>query len=154
MNITACVRMALLSGAVMVAAFASAVAQAPPTAAPADLLTRPMTPGAVAMLALDSRSPQVQRRLAEALRHERADVRTVAARVATVTASRDQVATLIEVLGREADVAAAREQIRALLILGGSNRNAAGGAWRSSVKRGWSRHGSRASNRRNTPMPP
>jgi TonB family protein len=86
-------------------------------ALPEGLLTRPVTPGSVALLVLDARSAEVQQRLTEALRDARPAVRAIAARVAAVTTSAGHAATLIEVLARESDQAAAREEVRALLAL-------------------------------------
>jgi TonB family protein len=88
-----------------------------PSALPDGLLARPITPGSVALLVLDARSPEVQQRLGEALRDERPAVRAIAARVTAVTISRTQAATLVDLVARESDPIALREQVRALLIL-------------------------------------
>jgi TonB family protein len=90
---------------------------APQSALPADLLTRPLTPGAVALLVLNASSSDVERRLAEALRDARPSVRAVAARVALVNAVRGLTGALAEALERESDPSAASEQVRALLAL-------------------------------------
>jgi TonB family protein len=97
-------------------------AQPPPSSS---ALARPLTPGDIAVLVLDRGSPDVSRRLAEAIRHARGDVRAVAARVATVTVARDLTPRFVEALAVETDHLAAREQIRALLLLGGTERHAA-----------------------------
>jgi TonB family protein len=103
--------------ALLIAGHRSAAAQPPPSSS---ALAGPLTPGDVAVLVLDRGSPDVSRRLAEAIRHARGDVRAVAARVVTVTAGREHAPALSEALARESDVSAASEQIRALLTLGGS----------------------------------
>jgi TonB family protein len=85
---------------------------------------RQATPASVALLVLDARSDEGQRRLTEALRDQQPAVRAVAARVAAVTSAREQTAALIDALARESDPLAAREQVRALLATGGPERNA------------------------------
>src|SRR5688500_6072814 len=52
------------------------------------LLARPMTPGSVALLVEHVTQPAAQKRLIEAIRHDDAAVRAVAARVAFVSASK------------------------------------------------------------------
>jgi hypothetical protein len=52
------------------------------------LMARPMTPGSVALLAEHVHRPATQKRLVEAVRHEDAAVRAVAARVAFITMSK------------------------------------------------------------------
>jgi TonB family protein len=111
----------LASWTVALAAALAAASQPTAQTLPAGLLARPITPASVALLVLDVKSPDVQQRLNEALRADRAEVRAVAARVVAATASRGQTATLSDTLARETDGAAAREQVRALLVLDAAN---------------------------------
>ena len=89
-----------------------------PRAAAADdltaLLARPMTPGSVALLVEHVLSPDAQKRLTEAVKHEDPAVRAVAARIAFVSTSRGLTPPLIATLAKEQHVHTAAEQIRAL----------------------------------------
>lgn len=90
----------------------------------AALLARPMTPGAVALLAEHVAQPAVQKRLIEANKHEDPAVRAVAARIAFVSASKGLVPALITAVAKEEHTPTAVEQIRALMgLLGASGDN-------------------------------
>jgi TonB family protein len=77
----------------------------------------PLSTGSVAMLVPHAAAPVIQERLAQAIDHDDADVRAVAARVVLVTASRGLVPALRDRIARESDAIAATEQMRALATL-------------------------------------
>lgn len=83
----------------------------------AALLALPISPGAIAMLADHAGQPAVQKRLAEAVKHQDAAVRAVAARVAFTTQSKGQAPGLISAVAKEAHAQTAAEQVRALMGL-------------------------------------
>jgi TonB family protein len=88
-------------------------------AAPAPSLAQPPTPGAIALLANTMDAAAVQK-VGEALTAEDPLIRTVAARIAAVTAHpsfADRIASAFE---RESDPSAMMEQIRALLFIRGA----------------------------------
>src|SRR5688500_10708272 len=77
---------------------------APPPAAAEDLaalLARPVSTGAIALLAEHATQPAAQKRLIEAVKHEDPAVRAVAARVAFVTMSKGAASALISAVAKE-----------------------------------------------------
>lgn len=84
-------------------------------------LELPLSPGTVALFAEHAMDPAIQTRLAEALRHQDAAIRTLAARLAFVSASKTQVPQLVRALSVETDDRAIAEQVRALLGLQGAS---------------------------------
>ena len=105
--------------AILLAAFA---AHAAPAAAQdmVALLARPISPASIALLAEHAGDPAVQKRLAEAVKHENTAVRAVAARVAFVTMSKGLAAPLISAVAKEEHAHTAAEQVRALMGLLGA----------------------------------
>lgn len=105
--------------AIVLAAVIGQLTQAMPAAAedmPA-LLARPISPASIALLAEHAGDPAVQKRLAEAVKHENAAVRAVAARVAFVTMSKGLAPPLIAAIAKEEHAHTAAEQVRALMGL-------------------------------------
>ncbi len=100
-----------------------ALAQAPEGAS--HVLALPVSVGSVAMLVRHAVDPEVQKRLAAALRHEDPDVRTVAARVVLVTASRNLLDDVSLQLDRETDSVAAVEQLRTIATFSTATSDAA-----------------------------
>jgi Gram-negative bacterial TonB protein C-terminal len=102
----------------------AATVAAPRPAAAADdltaLLARPVSPGAVALLAGHATQPAAQKRLIEAVRHDDPAVRAVAARVAFVTMSKGAASALIAAVAKEEHVHTGAEQVRALMALLGA----------------------------------
>jgi hypothetical protein len=95
----------------------------PPSAAAEDLaavLARPVSPGAIALLAEHAVQPAAQKRLIEAVKHEDPAVRAVAARVAFITMSKGAAPALISAVAKEEDVHTGAEQVRALIALLGA----------------------------------
>ncbi len=84
------------------------------------LLARPVSPGAIALLAEHATQPAAQKRLIEAVRHEDPAVRAVAARVAFVTMSKGVASALISTVAKEEHVHTGAEQVRALMALLGA----------------------------------
>jgi hypothetical protein len=104
-------------------ALAAAVLASPRPAAAEDLtavLARPVSPGAIALLAEHAVQPAAQKRLIEAVKHEDAAVRAVAARVAFVTMSKGVAPALISAVAKEEHVHTGTEQVRALMGLLGA----------------------------------
>src|SRR5262245_21810609 len=81
-------------------------------------LSRPLSPGAVALLAPAGRDPTALARLAEALRSPEPEVRAAAARVITVIGGAELLEDLWRALATETDSGAAREEIRAAVTVG------------------------------------
>ena len=102
--------MILLAGALSITAAGS------PTELTA-LLTRPISPGAIALLAEHTSQPGVPERLQVAMRDPNPQVRAVAARVAHIGFVKSLAGTIGQVLATETDAEATREQIRALAAL-------------------------------------
>jgi hypothetical protein len=90
-----------------------------PPALPA-LLARPISPGSIAMLVAHASEPAVQKRLAEAVKHESPAVRAVAARAAFITMSKGLAPALIAAVAKEEHAHTAGEQVRALMGLLGA----------------------------------
>jgi TonB family protein len=82
-------------------------------------LARPVSPGAIALLAPHATDPTVIARLQAALADGRPDVRAVAARVAFATGSQALAETLIKALDTEQDPMAGAEMVRALTLIMG-----------------------------------
>lgn len=114
----------LLSRAISVLMLVAAAGLGMPrTAAGEDLaalLARPLSPGAVALLAEHATQPAAQKRLIEAVRHEDPAVRAVAARVAFLTMSKGAASALITAVAKEEHVQTGAEQVRALMALLGA----------------------------------
>ena len=117
-NASSCARR-LLSAAICVAMLVGTVGPAAAEDLTA-LLARPMSPGAVALLAEHATQPAAQKRLIEAVKHEDPAVRTVAARVAFVTMSKGAAPALISTVAKEEHVQTGAEQVRALMALLGA----------------------------------
>jgi TonB family protein len=83
----------------------------------ARLLTLPLTPGSIALLAEYAAEPAASERLGVALRDRDPRVRAATARVAHVEFVKSLVPVVREVLATESDADAAREEIRALAAL-------------------------------------
>jgi len=98
-----------------------------------DLLARPPSPGALALLVPHAADPRTHPRFAAAIKDPRPEVRTAAARAVHVASLRGgALAALEDALATETDAEAAREQIRALASLSGG---AADAAMRAAAKR-------------------
>lgn len=99
------------------------LAAAGPSPAPAPrqdldaLLSRPVSPGVVALLVPHVADDRAVRRLVEALTHPVGAVRAAAARAATVSDLRRAAPAVRLVLASETDRAAAAEQLRAAVLL-------------------------------------
>jgi TonB family protein len=83
------------------------------------LLRRPVSPGAVVLLAKHHTDPRVPERLTQALRSKDPATRGVAARVIALSALSDLLPAVAEILTNESDADAAREEIRTFVSLGG-----------------------------------
>lgn len=86
----------------------------------AAVLARPVSPGAIALLAGHAAEPAAQARLIEAVTHQNPAVRAVAARVAFVTLSKGAAAALGSAVAKEEHVHTGAEQVRALMALVGA----------------------------------
>jgi hypothetical protein len=106
------------------AALAALAARAP-AAEWQKALAGPLSPGSVALLVEHRNEPGVRERWAAALKDDRPEVRTAAARVIDVSGSTWLVPDLITALSHEADTAAAIEEIRAIGSLGDASMDAA-----------------------------
>jgi TonB family protein len=119
-------RSASLPIVIVLAAILAHLAQAAPAGgqeAPADLtalLARPISPGAIALLAQHAGQPGAQKRLVEAVKHDDPAVRAVAARIAFVTQSKGLASALISAVAKEEHAHTAAEQVRALMGLLGA----------------------------------
>jgi TonB family protein len=85
----------------------------------ADALSKPLSPGSVAMLVDYGGAPETQERLVTALRDPRPETRAAAARVFNVLGVNASVPHLLEALEGEKDMDAAREELCAVAVLGG-----------------------------------
>jgi TonB family protein len=113
------------AGAVLLVAWLSiptgVTAQGAPATDPAaEALSRPISPGAIALLLQHSSAPAMPRRLIEALGDPRPEVRAVAARVAFTTRHAALGQQLADALDRETNAAAAAEIVRALALIQGA----------------------------------
>ncbi|HZI93424.1 MAG TPA: TonB family protein [Patescibacteria group bacterium] len=81
-------------------------------------LSRPLSPGALALLIRHAGLPAANRRVAEGLHDSHPATRAAAARVAAVTRIPGLRGDLLQSLEHETDVSAAREEIRALALEG------------------------------------
>lgn len=87
-----------------------------------EILDKPLSPGAVALLVEHPSEPAVRARWSEALKDPRAEVRAAAARAINVAAAAPLLPDLAAALGTETDVSAAAEEAGALAALGGPDR--------------------------------
>jgi len=89
------------------------------------VLSRPVSPGGIALLANYAGKPGVANRLREGLKAADPRSRGAAARVIDVAMVAELAPALQEALAAESDAAAAREEIRALAAVGGAPSEAA-----------------------------
>ena len=88
-------------------------------------LAGPLSPGSVALLVEHRNEPGVRERWAAALKDDRPEVRSAAARVIHVSGSTWLLPDLVAALSHEADTAAANEEIGAIGSLGDAGMDAA-----------------------------
>lgn len=81
-----------------------------------DLASKPLSPGAIALLLEHTHESGVLERIGSALSDPRSDVRAAAARAANVTGAKALAPTLAQALSRETDTSAAIEEIAALVM--------------------------------------
>lgn len=113
----------MIQRTLLVLALAIAATPAAAQAPIEPLLTGEPTPGSMALLVHHVLRPEAQSRLADGLRHARADVRAAAARVIHVVGARGLVPSLAVALAAEREADPALEMGRALAALGGPSHD-------------------------------
>ncbi len=89
------------------------------------ILSRPVSPGALGLLLFYQREPAAQARWIDSLRHADPHVRATAARLLRVSTVRSALPALTEALAQESDLSVAREIAKAMIALGAANEDEA-----------------------------
>lgn len=89
------------------------------------ILSRPVSPGALGLLLFYARDPNAQARWIDSLRDADPHVRATAARMLHVSTVRSALPALTEALAKESDLSVAREIAKGMIALGAANEDEA-----------------------------